>query len=104
MPDYPSNSTRFLSPDDTVLACNRLTVDGIGLAQGKGTKPIPHWTVFRMVCTDWRVWAQCLLFVLITGAQTMQYFIPTLVKSFGWEGAVGQCRHIPRGFYLQSNT
>jgi hypothetical protein len=76
-----------------ILACNRLTVDGIALTQGTGAKEIPHWQAFKMTCVDWRVWAQCFLFVLVTGSQTMQYFIPTLVKSFGWKGAVGQCMY-----------
>lgn len=95
MPDYPSNSKRFLSEEEMVLACNRLAVDGIALTQGTGTEQIPHWVVFKMTVSDWRVWAQCLLFVLVTGAQTMQYFIPTLVKSFGWKGPSGQYHTIP---------
>ncbi|EOO00178.1 putative nicotinamide mononucleotide permease protein [Phaeoacremonium minimum UCRPA7] len=95
MPDYPSNSKRFLNEEESILACNRLAADGIGLTQGRGVEHIPHWTAFKMTCVDWRVWAQCLLFVLVTGSQTMQYFIPTLVKSFGWTGPVGQYHTIP---------
>lgn len=75
-----------------MLACNRLAVDGIALTQGSGAEHIPHWEAFKMTCRDWRVWAQCFLFVLVTGAQTMQYFIPTLVESFGWTGPDGQCK------------
>lgn len=92
MPDYPSTSQRFLKEDESLLACNRLAVDGIALAQSAGTEQISHWAAFVMTVKDWRVWAQCLLFVLVTGAQTMQYFIPTLVKSFGWDGYEGQCK------------
>lgn len=77
------------------MACNRLTVDGIGLTQGHGVKPIPHLVAFKMTVSDWRVWAQTFLFVLVTGAQTMQYFIPTLVESFGWTGSEGQCEFPP---------
>ncbi|KAL4874406.1 major facilitator superfamily domain-containing protein [Aspergillus karnatakaensis] len=95
MPDYPSNSKRFLSEEESLLACNRLAVDGIGLTQGTGAEQIPHWTAFKMTVSDWRVWAQCFLFVLVTGSQTMQYFIPTLVESFGWTGPTGQYHTIP---------
>ncbi|KAH8690436.1 nicotinamide mononucleotide permease [Talaromyces proteolyticus] len=95
MPDYPSNSKRFLTEEESILACNRLAADGIDLTQGNGAENIPHWVAFKMTCSDWRVWAQCLLFVLVTGAQTMQYFIPTLVKSFGWTGPSGQYHTIP---------
>ncbi|KAI1265869.1 putative nicotinamide mononucleotide permease [Xylariaceae sp. FL1019] len=95
MPNYPSNSKRFLKEDETILACHRLVVDGIALTQGAGEERISHWQVFKMTVSDWRVWCQCFLFVLITGAQTMQYFIPTLVKSFGWSGHSGQYHTIP---------
>ncbi|KAH8659783.1 putative nicotinamide mononucleotide permease [Xylariales sp. PMI_506] len=95
MPDYPSNSKRFLNEDETMLACSRLAVDGIALAQGAGVEQLSHWEVFKMTCIDWRVWAQCLLFMLVTGAQTMQYFIPTLVQSFGWTGYTAQYYTIP---------
>jgi hypothetical protein len=94
MPDYPSNSKRFLKEEESLLACQRLAVDGIDMAQGAGSETHSHWAVFKMTCKDWRVWAQCLMFVLVTGAQTMQYFIPTLVQSFGWTGYTGQCEHI----------
>lgn len=94
MPDYPSTSKRFLNEEERLLACNRLAVDGIALTQGTGAEHIPHWEVFKMTCRDWRVWAQCFLFVLVTGSQTMQYFIPTLVESFGWTGPDGQCKSL----------
>ncbi|KAL4778431.1 major facilitator superfamily domain-containing protein [Aspergillus varians] len=95
MPDYPSTSKRFLTEQRSILACNRLAVDGIALTQGSGAENIPHWAAFKMTCSDWRVWAQCFLFVLVTGAQKMQYFIPTLVESFGWTGPSGQYHAIP---------
>ncbi|OJJ08878.1 hypothetical protein ASPVEDRAFT_144990 [Aspergillus versicolor CBS 583.65] len=95
MPDYPSTSKRFLNEEERLLACNRLAVDGIALTQGTGAEHIPHWEAFKMTCRDWRVWAQCFLFVLVTGSQTMQYFIPTLVESFGWTGPDGQYHTIP---------
>ncbi|EMR66291.1 putative nicotinamide mononucleotide permease protein [Eutypa lata UCREL1] len=95
MPDYPSTSQRFLKEDEGLLACNRLAVDGIASAQSAGTEQITHWDAFVMTVRDWRVWAQCILFVLVTGAQTMQYFIPTLVGTFGWTGYQGQYHTIP---------
>lgn len=91
MPDFPSNSTKFLG-EDTLMACQRLAVDGIGMAQSSSAEQISHWDAFKMTVRDWRVWAQCLMFTLVTGSQTMQYFIPTLVKSFGWSGYDGQCK------------
>ncbi|KAH8878762.1 putative MFS transporter [Thozetella sp. PMI_491] len=95
MPDYPSTSKRFLNEEQSLLACQRLAVDGIAMAQGASAEQLSHWAVFKMTCRDWRVWAQCLLFVLVTGSQTMQYFIPTLIAGFGWKGYTGQYYTIP---------
>ncbi|EKD15558.1 MFS transporter [Drepanopeziza brunnea f. sp. 'multigermtubi' MB_m1] len=95
MPNYPINSPKFLNEEETILACNRLAMDGIALAQGTGSEELGHWAVFKMTVRDWRVWAQCFIFVLVTGSQTMQYFIPTLVKSFGWTGYTAQYYTIP---------
>ena len=92
VPDYPSSSKRFLNQEESALACKRLTIDGIDLAQSAGAEPLSHWKALKMACCDWRVWAQCFMLTLVTGSQMMQYFIPTLVKSFGWKGAVGQCK------------
>ncbi|ETN40641.1 uncharacterized protein HMPREF1541_04920 [Cyphellophora europaea CBS 101466] len=95
MPDYPtSTKSKFLTEEERILACNRLAVDGIGLTQGAHTK-VGEWQAFKMACTDWRTWMLCLLFVLGTGSQTMQYFVPSLVKEFGWEGHTAQYYTIP---------
>lgn len=92
LPDFPSDSRRFLDETESILACNRLAMDGISMAQGGSDEKIPHWVAFKMTVKDWRMWAQCLLFTLVTGAQTMQYFIPTLVETFGWTGNDAQCK------------
>lgn len=92
MPDYPtSTKSKFLTEEERILACNRLAVDGIGLTQGAHER-IGEWKALKMAVGDWRTWMLCILFVLGTGSQTMQYFIPSLVKSFGWKGNVAQCK------------
>lgn len=52
MPGYPSNSKRFLSEEEMVLACNRLAADGIALTHGTGSEHIPHWVAFKMAVSD----------------------------------------------------
>lgn len=92
LPDFPASTTsKFLTEEERILACNRLAVEGISLTQGAHEK-VGEWKAFKMVCADWRTWALCLLFALGTGSQTIQYFIPSLVKSFGWEGNTAQCK------------
>lgn len=89
MADYPS-TTKWLTPEERLLAAQRLAHDGIGEAQGFGER-IKELVALKMTVKDYRVWVLALLYAFITGAQTMQYFIPTLVGSFGWTGWDGQC-------------
>lgn len=89
MADYPS-STRWLTPEEQLLAAQRLAYDGLGNAQSAHER-IDEKTALKMVVMDWRSWILALLYALVTGAQTINYFVPTLVKSFGWEGWQGQC-------------
>lgn len=89
MPDYPTNS-KFLTEEESILACQRLAMDGIGVTQGAHVR-IGKREAVIMTLTDWRVWAQTILFNLVCGSQTMQYFLPTIVGVFGWKGYEGQC-------------
>lgn len=93
MADYPS-TTRWLTPEEQLLAAQRLAYDGLENTQGAGERT-GELKALRMVVTDWRVWLLSLLYALVTGAQTMQYFIPTLVESFGWKSWSGQYHTIP---------
>ncbi|KAL1854049.1 hypothetical protein Daus18300_011547 [Diaporthe australafricana] len=95
MPDYPTSiNSKFLAKDERILACNRLAIDGMGLAQG-AQKRVGEWTALKMTVRDWRTWCLCFLFVMGTGSQTIQYFIPSLVESFGWKGHYAQYMTIP---------
>lgn len=93
MPDYPTSPNKFLNPEERKLACNRLAMDGMGLTQG-AQEQVSEWVAFKMAVRDWRTWALCLLFMLGTGAQTMQYFLPSIVETLGWEGNDAQCESI----------
>ncbi|WWD20730.1 hypothetical protein CI109_105206 [Kwoniella shandongensis] len=93
MPDWPS-TTKFLSGEERVLAAQRLAYDGLantGGAQGH----IGHWHALKLAVTDWRTWILTVLYMLCTGAQTIQYFVPTLIGALGWKGYVGQYHTIP---------
>ncbi|USW59062.1 Putative major facilitator superfamily, MFS transporter superfamily [Septoria linicola] len=93
--DFPTSArSKFLTDEERILACNRLALEGIGLTQG-AHESIGEWKAFKMTCADWRTWCLCLLFTLGTGSQTIQYFLPSLVKSFGWSGTTAQYYTIP---------
>lgn len=54
LPDYPSN-TKFLSPEERLLACQRLSYDGLANAQG-AEGHIGEWQACKMMFKDFRVW------------------------------------------------
>ena len=43
-----------------------------------------------MTVTDWRTWMLAVMYMLATGSQTIQYFIPTLVGQLGYSGYMKQ--------------
>ena len=77
MPDWPS-TTKFLSSDERVLAVQRLAYDGLSSTAG-AQGHISHWAAFKMAACDWRTWVFTVLYMLTQGAQTIQYFVPTLI-------------------------
>ena len=78
LPDYPS-TTRWLTPRERQIASQRLFSDNLGDAQS-GENAGGHATAFKMAVTDWRTWAFVLTYMATTGSQTIQYFVPSLVK------------------------
>jgi MFS family permease len=83
LPDFPS-TTRWLTAEERAIASRRLLSDNVGDTQG-GDK-VSHKRASKMVLTDWRTWAFTLTYMCTTGAQTIQYFIPELVKKLGYTG------------------
>jgi len=107
LPDYPS-TTRSFSPEERLLAAQRLSYDGLANAQG-AEGHIGEWAACKMMFKDFRVWGFVILvrlsillghvliyqYMLSTGAQTIQYFVPTLIGALGWTGYIGQYHTIP---------
>ncbi|WVF68217.1 hypothetical protein IAT40_002982 [Kwoniella sp. CBS 6097] len=93
MPDWPS-TTKFLSGEERILAAQRLAYDGLANTAG-AQGHIGHWQAIKMVLVDWRTWIFVFLYMLCTGAQTIQYFVPTLIGALGWTGFTGQYHTIP---------
>ncbi|OCF38372.1 hypothetical protein I317_07854 [Kwoniella heveanensis CBS 569] len=93
MPDWPS-TTKFLSGEERILAAQRLAYDGLANTAG-AQGHLGHWQAIKMVLVDWRTWMFVFLYMLCTGAQTIQYFVPTLIGALGWTGFTGQYHTIP---------
>jgi hypothetical protein len=94
MPDYPSN-TPWLTDDEKWLAAARLSADDVGSTD---TKHDGHWASFKQCTTDWRTWLMVFNFMMVTGSQTIQYFIPTLMGNLGYKGTMVQYMTVPGAF------
>ncbi|KAF9269899.1 MFS general substrate transporter [Marasmius fiardii PR-910] len=94
LPDWPS-TTKWLTSEERFVAARRLELEGIGNTQtGEAGEP-SHKESLRMALKDWRVYYLAVMYMLATGSQTIQYFIPTLVGQLGYEGYDKQYMTIP---------
>ncbi|RSH93567.1 hypothetical protein EHS25_007925 [Saitozyma podzolica] len=93
MPDYPS-TTKWLSEEEQILAAQRLAHDGLANTVG-AQGHMGHYEAIKAVFSDWRVYLFIFIFMLVTGSQTIQYFVPTLVGALGWTSWDGQYHTIP---------
>lgn len=64
------STTRWLNEDERWLAAARLSSDNIGSAQGHGATS-GHWYSLKESLSDWRTWMMTIIFMMITGAQTI---------------------------------
>ncbi|KAJ6618005.1 major facilitator superfamily domain-containing protein [Mycena sp. CBHHK59/15] len=94
LPDWPSTTT-WLTPEEKFIAVQRLAYDGIGTNGGSGVQEPSHSEAAKMAITDWRTWVLVVMYMLATGSQTIQYFIPTLVGQLGYSGTAQQFMTIP---------
>jgi MFS family permease len=94
LPDWPA-TTRWLSEEETFLAIQRLRYDGIASSGSEGDAQPTHGEAFKMAFRDWRLYPLIFMYMLATGSQTIQYFIPTLVGQLGYTGYSLQYMTIP---------
>lgn len=77
LPDFPA-TTRWLTERERKIATQRLRLDSLGGTQNG--EDVGHWTAFKMAIADWRTWSFTLTYMCTVGSQTIQYFLPELVK------------------------
>ncbi|KAL1668322.1 major facilitator superfamily domain-containing protein [Schizophyllum commune] len=93
LPDWPS-TTKWMTEEEKVIAVQRLAADGIGNAGTTKDQPT-HKQAALMAVRDWRTWVLAVMYMLATGSQTIQYFIPTLVGQMSYQGYTLQFMTIP---------
>ncbi|KAH8110031.1 MFS general substrate transporter [Phellopilus nigrolimitatus] len=94
LPDWPS-TTKWLTQEEMYLAVQRLNHDGVASSGAEGAAQPTHGKAFDMALRDWRTWMLVVMYMLATGSQTIQYFIPTLVGQLNYSGFMLQYMTIP---------
>ncbi|KAI9677626.1 MAG: hypothetical protein M1817_006581 [Caeruleum heppii] len=90
IPDWPETA-KFLNPDEKALLARRLDDDGANARMDRlGSK-----TVFRIL-GDWKIWVGILMYIGIsTSGYATAFFIPTILREFGYTSAQAQVQTIP---------
>ncbi|THU87407.1 MFS general substrate transporter [Dendrothele bispora CBS 962.96] len=94
LPDWPA-TTSFLTEEEKFIAVQRLEWDGIGNTGNSSQTAPTHAEAAKMALTDWRTYILIVMYMLATGSQTIQYFIPQLVGQLGYSGYSKQYMTIP---------
>ncbi|RPA87802.1 major facilitator superfamily transporter [Ascobolus immersus RN42] len=92
--DFPSTSNH-LTPRERQLATARILYDGIATGQKDRKNRLNHKEAFFATVLDYRVYLFLLLFVMVAGAGTISYFIPTITKTLGFSSVHAQYMTIP---------
>ncbi|KAG0140955.1 hypothetical protein CROQUDRAFT_725900 [Cronartium quercuum f. sp. fusiforme G11] len=92
LPDWPSN-TRWLNSEQRALAKARLDADAP--LHSKVDKPLTHLQAFKAAISDWRTYLFCFMYTMITSANSVSYFIPTITVSLGYSGQKAQFMTVP---------
>lgn len=92
---YYINHTVLISMTIQAIAIQRLKYDGIGGVSAAGEAEPSHKQSLKMAFADWRTWCLVVMYMLATGSQTIQYFVPTLVGQLGYTGVSKQYMTIP---------
>ncbi|KAJ3941021.1 uncharacterized protein N0V96_008897 [Colletotrichum fioriniae] len=82
LPDSPLK-TRWLTEEERQLAHTRIYNDTTDRREGTSV-----WTGLREACTDWRTWVFCLMDNLHLSANGFKNFLPTVVKTLGYNTTV----------------
>lgn len=94
LPDWPSN-TRWLSPEQRMLAEARLNSNTLVSSQGTEYQHLSHLQALKAALLDWRTHVFGLMYTLVSSANMISYFIPAITLSMGYTGEKAQFMTVP---------
>ncbi|KAJ7615831.1 MFS general substrate transporter [Roridomyces roridus] len=90
LPDWPA-TTKWLSSEEKALAAARIKADQVGSLE----QNIGSWKGTLSALADWRTYLFTFMYMMIVGAGTITYFIPTLTLNLGFTGNKAQFMTVP---------
>ncbi|KAI1384363.1 MFS general substrate transporter [Hypoxylon trugodes] len=90
--DWPEKC-HFLSPEEKQLLQMRLADDGTG---GHVRMDTLNTYAYRLILTDWKIWLGGFIYMGVgTTGYATTFFMPTILREFGWEARAAQVHTIP---------
>ncbi len=90
--DWPEDA-KFLTSEEKELIAHRLANDGHAAVARMDTLDKP---AVKRIFSDWKIWvAVCIYICVTTTGYATNFFIPTILKEFGWTSASAQIHTIP---------
>ena len=85
LPDFPTTTTRWLTPQERALVIKRMKEDlGISDQEEAGG----HWHGLWLAITDWKVWWLAVMLTSETVALSFNAYFPTLTATLGYNPTV----------------
>lgn len=69
--------------------------DNVSAGGGQHDEGVGHWKSLKQAFCDWRTYVFMGLYLMATGALTINYFIPVVVRSLGYSGVMVQYMTVP---------
>ncbi|KAJ7199968.1 MFS general substrate transporter [Mycena pura] len=90
LPNWPAN-TKWLSQEEKALAAARIKADHVGTVGQK----MSSWKATLSALADWRTYLFTFMYMMVVGAGTITYFVPTLTSNLGFTGNKAQFMTVP---------
>ncbi|KAL5333540.1 major facilitator superfamily domain-containing protein [Aspergillus crustosus] len=91
--DYPHSLSRRLTTEERAIAVARIMHDKKESTSNR--KRLTSWQAFKASIADLRIYVFILVYIAQNSSTSITYFIPTVLKSMGYEGTAVQWMTVP---------
>lgn len=85
LPDFPENSSSWLSPAEQALAIQRMREDARHSVHGEH---VSEYAGFKMAMLDWKIWWMALTYAALFLSISFNAYYPTLTATLGYSRTI----------------